>query len=72
MWKDSKNPTYKEPMSSQEIWSEIRYLDPDVQHIHATSQPNKSDRMTIVAVLFAVVVICVIALASYLHMGFHS
>ena len=67
MWDDSKNPTYKAPISSEEIWSEIRYLDPDTLHIQATSQPDQSDRMAIIAVLVAVVLICAVALAFYLR-----
>ena len=51
----AQNITHKGPLTSQEIWDKIRYLDPDVQ------------RIRIVALFMAVVLICVVALAFYLR-----
>jgi hypothetical protein len=50
----AQNVTHKTPLTSQEIWDGIRYLDPDVQ------------RLRIAALLFAVVLVCVVALVFHL------
>ena len=50
----AQNATHKGPLTSQEIWDGIRYLDPDVR------------RFRIAALLFAVVLVCVVALALHL------
>jgi len=48
-----QNITNKGPLTSQEIWCRIRYLDPDVR------------RFRIAALLFAVVLVCLVALAFH-------
>jgi hypothetical protein len=64
---NAERRTYKEPTSSHEVWNKIRYLDPDVQQVQARSQFKESNRLGIVAVLFAAILLCVIALALYLR-----
>ena len=50
----ARNLTHEGPLTSQDIWDGIRYLDPDVQ------------RLRIAALLFAVVLVCAVALAFHL------
>ena len=49
----AQHVTKRATLTSQEIWSTIRYLDPDVRRIRVT------------ALSFVVVVICFVALAFY-------
>lgn len=50
----AQNISHKGRFTSQEMWDTIRYLDPDMQ------------RIRIAALVFAVVLICVVALVFYL------
>ena len=45
-----RNAGNEEPGSSADLWNEIRYLDPDLEHIETNS--GNSDREAIIAVLF--------------------
>ena len=49
-----QNITNEGRLTSQEIWDTIRYLDPDIR------------RFRIIALFFAIVLICAVALAFHL------